>query len=84
MVRWLQVLPAGWVLRAIRKRVVTDGTRCWSWFVWGGVVDSVGYVYVADTDNHRIRKINPAGTVTTFAGSTQGYADRFGTVARAA
>ncbi|TDR46792.1 NHL repeat-containing protein [Tahibacter aquaticus] len=30
--------------------------------------DSAGSLYVADTGNHRIRKINPQGTITTVVG----------------
>ena len=43
---------------------------------YGMAVDSSGNLYVADTYNHRIRKITSEGEVSTFAGSrTAGFAD---------
>lgn len=38
------------------------------------VIDKNGYIYVADTLNHVIRKISPSGFVSTFAGTTAGNA----------
>lgn len=49
----------------------------------GIAVDERGVVYVADTDNHRIRRIAPDGTVTTIAGDgVPGFVNGPGTQAR--
>ncbi|MEI6819984.1 MAG: hypothetical protein WCL19_10340, partial [Verrucomicrobiota bacterium] len=51
---------------------------------YGVAVDSSNNAYVADTDNHAIRKVSPAGVVTTLAGSpgSSGVMDGTGSTAR--
>lgn len=53
-------------------------------FPLGVAVDGAGHVYVADKGNHTIRKITPAGVVTTLAGrpGSNGNADGAGGAAR--
>jgi sugar lactone lactonase YvrE len=48
-----------------------DGTGSAARFNYpcGVAVNATGIVYVADTYNHTLRKVTPAGVVTTFAGS---------------
>ena len=43
-------------------------------FPWGVAADHAGNVYIADSGNHRVRRIDTTGTVATFAGTGQpGY-----------
>jgi hypothetical protein len=40
----------------------------------GVAVDAEGNIYIADINNHRIRKVNTSGVISTVAGNgTQGY-----------
>jgi poly(3-hydroxybutyrate) depolymerase len=51
---------------------------------WGLAVDSAGNLYIADTGNHRVRKVAPDGTISTVAGTgTRGFSGDGGKAAAA-
>ena len=48
----------------------------------GVAVDAAGFAYVADLSNNRVRKVSPAGSVATLAGSgAAGSGDGLGVAA---
>lgn len=62
----------------------TDGTGAAASFYrpFGIAVNSAGDYFVGDINNNEIRRVTPAGVVTTFAGSTtHGFTDGTGTAA---
>jgi sugar lactone lactonase YvrE len=82
-----KITPAGLVSTLAGDRVVgsADGVAAAATFrnPQGIATDRQGNVYVADKDNHAIRKITPTGAVTTLAGmaDVMGSADGSGAAA---
>jgi sugar lactone lactonase YvrE len=82
-----KITPAG-VVTTLAGGVpgTADGIGAAAQFAYplGVATDSTGNVYVADTRNNTIRKITPAGVVTTLAGTAevQGSADGMGIAAQ--
>lgn len=63
--------------------VNATGTNAQFAFPVGLVLDGAKNIYVAEFNNHVVRKITPAGEVTTLAGDgTPGYADGTGSAAK--
>ncbi|MFO1497894.1 MAG: hypothetical protein U1G07_05785 [Verrucomicrobiota bacterium] len=89
-IRKVTPVGANWVVTTLAGRFdrygSRDGTGTNAVFnlPTGVAVDSTGNVYVADSLNHLIRKVTPAGVVTTFAGGAGlvGSVDGTGTAAR--
>lgn len=84
----LKITPAGEITTlagAAGVRGSADGTGSAARFFSprGAATDSAGNVYVSDTGNHTVRKIDPAGAVTTLAGVAPvvGSADGIGAAA---
>lgn len=81
-----KISPAGVVTTLAGSGAVGDvdgtGTAASFYSPHGIAVDALGNVYVAERDNNKIRKITPAGVVTTLAGSGfQGSTDANGVAA---
>src|SRR5437868_6660180 len=79
-----KITPAGVVTTlagtpGVHGSADATGSAAQFWQPWGIAVDSAGIVYVADQANSTIRKITPAGVVTTIAGAAGAFGNINGT-----
>jgi hypothetical protein len=87
--RTIRKVTAGGVVTTLAGKAGTagseDGTGAAARFLLpaGVAVDRTGNVYVADEENHTIRKVTAAGVVTTLAGTAGIYGSADGTGAAA-
>lgn len=73
-----KVTPQGRVVLVagnLQAQGMLDGTGATALFYWpqGITIDGSGNLLVADTGNNAIRKVTPAGTVTTVAGQGRSH-----------
>ena len=72
-----KVSPGGTITTIAGGKIGKSGdggpaTSAWLWDPRGVAVDGQGNVYIADNGDSRVRKVNPSGTITTFAGTGSG------------
>lgn len=73
----------GWVANVPSNHADGNGSAARFYRPMGVAVDATGNTYVADTDNHLVRKISTAGAVTTLAGKAGVCGNQDGTGASA-
>lgn len=55
------------IYQAGNENIPADGAPIY--LPLGEAVDALGNLYLSDSNNHRIRKVNPAGYITTYVGN---------------
>jgi len=80
-----KITPTGLVSTLLRSESgYQDGSLSEAKISWPNdiAIDDNGNIYIVDTNNYRIRKISPEGTVSTLAGGVFGYEDGQGIEAK--